>query len=100
MSVVNQLSQPQVATPRSLTVTGATPALLQTAIDAQTNVLNKTMRIPAVQTVNNNGSFSNYPSGNVATGSIKVSDTRAWVSTSNAVTYYAAVSWTEYVTPS
>ena len=96
--MIMQLALTQVQTPRTLTLTGATPAALQTAIDADTNTLNKNLRVPAVHTLSN-GVATLYASGNVVNASISVSDTRVYV-ISNVPTYYAIVSWQEWVTPS
>ncbi len=99
----------EVLTPKTLTIEGATPAALNTAINVQTNVLNKTLRTPAqatnttaaptVQTPNPlPGSITYRTSGGVLNGSIEVSQTRAWVA-NNVATYFATVSWMEWVTP-
>lgn len=105
-----QLQLTTVLTPRSLTIVAANAAALQTAIDAQTNTLNKTLRIPA-QSSNTTaaptqqnpnplpGVITLYTSGAVENDSIQVSQTRAFVA-NNVPQYFATVSWREYVTPS
>lgn len=100
----------QVLTPKTLTITAADAAALNTAINVQTNILNKTLRIPAQQSnttaaptqqVPNPvaGTITYYTSGNVENGSIVVTATRVYVA-NNVPTFYATVQWNEYVTPS
>lgn len=84
---VGTQGQTQAPTPRSLSIDGQSAAALQTAIDAQTKILNDSFRSP----------YAGQPSGNVLNDSIVVSDTRVWVA-NNVPTYQATVHWTEFVT--
>ncbi len=108
--MITQIYLTQAPTPRSLTLTAASAAALQTAIDAQTNTLNKTQRTP-VQSANQTaaptpqapnpipGTITYYTSGAVMNNSIVVSETRVFVA-NDVPTYFATVLWMEWVTPS
>lgn len=85
----NQSGQTDIVTPKVKIVTGSTTTELATAVDTQTNVLNKAMRIPV----------SGQTTGNVVNGTIRVQVISTAVN-NNISTFQAAVYWDQWVTPS
>lgn len=82
---VGTQGQTKVSTPRSLTIVAASEAALQTAVDAQTNTLNKGLVSP----------YSGQQTGNVLNGSIVVSPTNTAVA-NNVISFLCTVLWTEF----
>lgn len=81
-----------VPTVNTLTITAASAAALATAINAQTNTLNKLIIIPAM----NAQGTAQIASGTVYNDSIKISETRVFV-INNVPTYFATVSWMQNI---
>jgi streptogramin lyase len=89
MPSVPQFAQAQVVTPKIAIITGSTAAELATNVNTQTNTLNKALRVPA----------AGQTSGDVLNDSIKVLPIATAVN-NNISTYQAAVTWSQWVTPS
>lgn len=96
MPAVAQQGMAAVATPRSLIITAASAAALQTAVDAQTNTLNKRLVSPAAgQQTGGIGGVT----GGVVNGTIVIIPLASINSSSNVVTFVSAVNWTEWIVP-
>ncbi len=84
----SQPSTKDIVTPRALAVESDTPTNLQTAVDAVTNELNKTLRSPAI----------GQTTGPVVNGSITLSLVAVWVANGTG-SYIQTVFWQEWVIP-
>lgn len=84
----NPSATADIVTPKIKVIEAATAAALATAVDVQTNVLNKLMRLPA----------SGQTTGAVVNGSIVVGMAVSIV-VNNVATYQCSVMWNQWVTP-
>lgn len=80
----------KVFTPKSVTITAASAAALDTAVVAQVNTLMQTQLNPK-----NTGAAV----GDVQNGSVIITQAQALITTGNVVTWFANVMWNQWVIP-